>query len=58
MTLGFCAWRAETINRTALATIRKSGRISVLNTPQVVAGVAAILRFRPDEQVVMKRYLA
>jgi len=39
----------ETINWAALATIRNSGRVGVINGSQPEAGVAAILRFRGTE---------
>jgi Bacterial archaeo-eukaryotic release factor family 3 len=40
----------EAINWAALATIRNSGKIGILNAPQLANGVAAILRFRQTEQ--------
>jgi hypothetical protein len=39
----------ETVNWASLATIRGSGKISIVNSPQV-AGVAAILRFHSGDQ--------
>jgi hypothetical protein len=38
----------ETANWAALATIRKSGKINILNASQLANGLAAILRFRPN----------
>jgi hypothetical protein len=38
--------REDSVNWAALATIRNSGRISVLSATQLESGVAAILRFR------------
>jgi hypothetical protein len=38
--------REDSVNWAALATIRNSGRISVLSAGQLQSGVAAILRFR------------
>jgi hypothetical protein len=38
--------REDSVNWAALATIRNSGRISVLSAAQLESGVVAILRFR------------
>jgi hypothetical protein len=38
--------REDTINWAALATIRNSGRVSILADAQLESGVAAVLRFR------------
>jgi hypothetical protein len=46
-----CAQREDSVNWAALATIRNSGRISVLSASQLESGVAAILRFRPAETI-------
>jgi hypothetical protein len=40
----------ETVNWAALATIRNSGRIGVLNGSQLTHGVAAVLRFREETE--------
>lgn len=42
--------RDETINWAALATLRNSGKISILEGPKVATGLAAILRYRTTEQ--------
>lgn len=46
-----CAQREDSVNWAALATIRNSGRISVLSASQLESGVAAILRFRQAESI-------
>lgn len=40
------------LNKAALATIHNSGRISILDSVHLGTGVAAILRFRPEEPVI------
>jgi hypothetical protein len=43
------SFREDAINWAALATIRNSGKISILNAPQMPEGMAAILRYRNEE---------
>jgi len=44
------AQREDVINWAALATIRNSGKVSFPGAPELTAGVAAILRYRPAGQ--------